>query len=99
MVLGLFWVVCKIPLLARALGLKAYAAARHSAYAAARPSARATIGYLVYNILGQKLAILVTFFKISTSISGFFKVSVTQSLVTSAKINIDRWLFLQLLED
>ena len=30
--------VCKIPLLARALGLKA-----------ARPSARATIGYLVYN--------------------------------------------------
>ena len=29
--------VCKIPLLARALGL-----------AAARPSARATIGYLVY---------------------------------------------------
>ena len=34
-----FRVVCKIPLLARALGLKA----------AARPSARATIGYLVYN--------------------------------------------------
>ena len=31
-------IVCKIPLLARALGLKA-----------ARPSARATIGYLVYN--------------------------------------------------
>ena len=30
--------VCKIPLLARAIGLKA-----------ARPSARATIGYLVYN--------------------------------------------------
>ena len=30
--------VCKIPLLARALGLKA-----------AMPSARATIGYLVYN--------------------------------------------------
>ena len=35
------WVVCKIPLLARALGLKA-----------ARPSTRATIGYLVYNYLG-----------------------------------------------
>ena len=33
-----FILVCKIPLLARALGLKA------------RPSARATIGYLVYNI-------------------------------------------------
>ena len=33
-------IVCKIPLLARALGPKAYAAAR--------PSARATIGYLVY---------------------------------------------------
>ena len=32
--------VCKIPLLARALGLKA----------ATRPSARATIGYLVYNM-------------------------------------------------
>ena len=32
--------VCKILLLARALGLKAYAAAR--------PSAHATIGYLVY---------------------------------------------------
>ena len=36
-----FQFVCKIPLLARALGLKA---------AAARPSARATIGYLVYKI-------------------------------------------------
>ena len=36
----------------------------------------------------SKLAILVTFFKISTSISGFFKVSVAQSLVTLAKINI-----------
>ena len=35
-------VVCKIPLLARALGL------------AARPSARATIGYLVYNKKGCK---------------------------------------------
>ena len=33
-----FLIVCKIPLLARALGLKA------------RPSARATIGYLVYNL-------------------------------------------------
>ena len=32
--------VCKIPLLARALGLKAKA----------RPSARATMGYLVYNL-------------------------------------------------
>ena len=32
--------VCMIPLLARALGLKA----------ATRPSARATIGYLVYNM-------------------------------------------------
>ena len=31
--------VCKIPLLARALGLKA------------RPSARATLGYLIYNAL------------------------------------------------
>ena len=37
-------VVCKIPLLARALGLKAYAAAR--------PSAIATIGYLVYKSRG-----------------------------------------------
>ena len=34
-----FAIVCKIPLIARALGLKAEAA---------RPSARATIGYLVY---------------------------------------------------
>ena len=32
-------IICKIPLLARALGLKAVT----------RPSARATIGYLVYN--------------------------------------------------
>ena len=36
--------VCKIPLLARALGLKA----------AARPSARATIGYLVYKGLVRR---------------------------------------------
>ena len=34
------FVVCKIPLLARALGLKA-----------ARPSTRATIGYLVYMVV------------------------------------------------
>ena len=39
-------IVCKIFLYARFLCSRA-----HSAYAAARPSARATIGYLVYNIL------------------------------------------------
>ena len=38
-----FSLVCKIPLLARALGLKAE-------HAATRPSARATIGYLVYKV-------------------------------------------------
>ena len=37
--------VCKISLLTRALGLKAAAAIR--------PSARATIGYLVYNVHPQ----------------------------------------------
>ena len=42
------YVVCKVLLLARALGLKAE-------HAAARPSARATIGYLVYNIVCCKI--------------------------------------------
>ena len=39
------------------------------------------------------------FYKISTSISFFFKVSVAQSLVTWATINISPCFFLQLLEE
>ena len=41
-------IVCKIPSLARALGLKA-----EQNYAAARPSARATIVYLVYKVINH----------------------------------------------
>ena len=51
-------IVCKIPLLARALGLKADA----------RPSARVTIGYLVYNKLRALVQMLSNFINLDEEV-------------------------------